>query len=296
MGDDVQATSGESAQEYVPITEASDADIDSFLSQPESVASESEQTQEQPDSQEEVATEEVAAQETEEGDSNRPVSRKEYEELLERLEKSQKQNRDQKSFIDRQANELGLLRRQVAERIQARAERIRSGQLTEDQEFEERTAIVREKEALEDLGHQEQALQFYRTNYETVVSHLGEGPLPVEDMAEIFREDGVPEEGIQAFKQNPLSVPAVGLIQAAKRAKERTALKEIFGIAKRLHEENKQLKQKPKQVVRNLNAALNAGPSITGSTSGGVSTDRINVKDVSSLSDADLDALLNSNR
>lgn len=297
MTDTVDPAAGETV-EYVSIDDASEEDLDAYLEKASSV--EFSKTTETQSAADVGLDEEQEQEEGTEGQSpeDKVTPEDEKDVLQKKLDKQVQHNKNLEQFINRQANEIGNLRKELQGSIQGRLERLESGELSRREEILEQSTLGKEQSALEELDVREAELSTTATNFQVVKAYLGETELPVSEIAEVFRLDGIPEEGIREFAANPYMVPGSTLVQAAKRAELLRDAKKIYAIATKLLEENKQLKvrtkKQPGEVLKKIDSALKTSPGLNGSTGGGSSQSKLSGKDINSMSDSELDAFLES--
>jgi len=200
-------------------------------------------------------------------------------------EKTAKQISDKEAFIQRQAAEIGELRKKEAT---LRDELAAFNQADNDELYQ-----VNPTEAVNQvLAAREKEAEIVRLNQTSAVKQsemLTKQNVPdfeeyLDDMAEIMKDQKTDPDFIRQFKANPYFLPPpvlVNLASTAKLAKENKALKV----------EIETLKKQPDEVLKRVEKA--ARQTITGST-GKAGAAHISGKQVTVMSNAELEELLNS--
>lgn len=278
---------GNEAEEYVELHEASEEDINAFLENAENADLEAAPPAEQNEKAPEDKTEE-----------EKPDEAKAEQDLAAKQEALARQLQGLELLMKRRTSEIAALKKQLAEYAQANREGLDELYLESPSEAVERTLRAKQAEAqIAQLSQEEQQLVQSQQAQALLNHYVGPDGFDGEGIAQVLRDDGLPEDFVQRFVQNPYTaaLPET-LIHLAKRAKERRELvtvksqaQELAMYVQRLMEEQKQA---PNKVLSNIQNAMKAGPSISG-TSGGVGGVRgVNQNDLASLSDAELNELL----
>lgn len=188
-------------------------------------------------------------------------------------------NEQKERFIQRRNTELGELRKkhdelrlnllnrkkQLQEGLQ---EKFDSDPLSAADDRDEIKEINSNLAKIENEGKRaEQIVESQRTFF----SHVDTNKVSLDDMAEVLRADGVPEDFIATMKANPWEFAnSEALVQIAKRAEERKAtvkmssdLKILANHIKSLNSEISRLKGKPSQMLNNVQRHLNQSPPVT---------------------------------
>ena len=164
--------------------------------------------------------------------------------------KNQKQLKDKEDFINQRNQEIGLLRKQTRAKQQAELDR----ELTEEEILENPKLAVEKaierKQLLEKMDEERQAevMEEIKGQHKQLLDKM----VPqFEDskatILEVMKADGLPEEMLAQFSDNPTATLHPQLIfQLAKRAE---AFREIADLKQQLMEAGK----KPLKVVENLN-------------------------------------------
>ena len=251
------------------------------------------------------ATDENKSTETEEETKEAEVEQKEVEETQEvkeedkyvkitkeEWENTQKRIEEKEKFIQRQAAEVGKRRKSE--------EQIRSELLTLQTQLQERwnepleatqiQGAIREREKQLNEAELHTITEFNRN---TVKTFVPEHESLIDDMIELVKEDGQPEEAIRAFRDNPYKEPPGTLINLAKRAEQRRELRNKDAKIASLEAELVALKKEPKEVLKKIEKTLRE-PSQMSNNSGQASSTKqgFEEKQIPFMSDAELDRLL----
>lgn len=277
-------------QGNVPLYEASDADIDSFLEKNLG----GEVANAAPEKEEETPAESPKEQTQSDGEGepkNADYWKQKAEDTERRLAETRKHVEQQEQFIQRRSNELGEQRKIQKELLAALDLKIEEE--VDPGKIAELVAEKREaKEAEQKLANEQQAIEQQHQSQKIVFQALGTKDINFESLADVLRADKVPEQNINAFLQNPWGNAGPDtLIQLDKRAKERAILNQVLKKAKEFYDENQKLKGKPAEVVKGMQAAFNAQPELNGPS--GTTGDSTSLpSDVTTMGDAELDEIL----
>lgn len=202
-----------------------------------------------------------------------------------------KQKGDQKElFIQHRSNELGTVRRELAAARNQLAT-IRKGLADGlgDRYHEDPVKANEDRDKIKDIDAEIAALNEKEAQAIRIVEsqtlflrHVDTHKVSVDDVAEVLRGEGVPENHIAAFKESPWTFTTPeALVQMGKRAMDRVEFKQADDdrrvLAKHvlyLNEEIKKLKGKPGQVLRQVQKHLNQPRSITPASSSNPKTVR----------------------
>ena len=295
-------------QELVSIPDASDDDLLSFLKAepapeqddgPEPKETEEEQTEVQ--ETEEVP---VTAAEQKPAEAPKPAEdKKDPEKLQADLVRAQEALKQQEYFIQRRGTEIGQLRREKKElqtQLEALLEEKKLDSPREARQIEK--ALDKNEAELEQLDFEEVEMRRRFEAQQTVLRHINPGDVNVEDMAAVLAEDdNIDPKFVEQFKRDPFGVDGVYLVNLAKRAQAkkelgeaRSILQKVVAYAKQLEAENKSLKGKPEQVLRDIQTAVKRPPSINASTGAPTKAKpaTLSQKDLASLPYEELQALL----
>lgn len=189
---------------------------------------------------------------------------------------------DQESFIRRQAEEIGKLRK-VAPPVDV--EKIRSE--IKERFFEDPIQATRDLQALEQVEtHQKR---------EQVLAAIPGFDELVDDMAEIAKDEGTAPEILAAFKRDPYRPPMDLLYNLAGRAQARKGDKAKQSELEKVKAELEAQKKKSEEVLKRIDAVAKGG-SVLSTKIGGDSGDRgiesLEPEQIATLSDAQLKELL----
>ena len=230
-----------------------------------------------------------------------PPAAEPQESAEQKLARLEAQVREKEAFIQRQANEVGMLRR-IAARPKIDAEKVRE-EIREQFQSDPVLATKRLR-ALEQYEEE--------VRRDTVIMHIPDLPNLVDTMAIIAKADGESDQVIEAFRRDPLKAPPQVLHDLAVRARayrwaksrEQEILSRDTGVSRQTPPAQQapvtpQAFQQPRQAP----PQRQGGPVIKGSTPGGASTSRdtqqfarVTERDISMMSDAELDTFLAKGR
>ena len=267
--------------------ELTDEQLEAELNPPE-VKEEPEQTpvEETQNVKEEVEETEVKEEVKEESPPEEfKITKEDYEKLLKRIDEKEK-------FIQRQADEVGKRRKseeQLRQEVYALKTQLAGEGLNHVEAMEIQNAI-REREAqLSDV----ELRTITEFNRNTVKTFVPDAESLIDDMIELVKEDGQPEEAIRSFRDNPYKEPPGTLINLAKRAELRKELRNKDAKIASLEAELSELKKEPKKVVEKIKKALEQEPLMTNKSGQASSTkEQIDASQIPHLTDAELDRLI----
>ena len=268
-GESVETTQEGTSQEFVSLHEASDEDIQAFLDAPE--AAEQVQVGQSQADPEAKTEQKIDAPKEEPKKPDAQVSREDYEALRKRVEAQE--------LLLKSTQNLDEQWLESPTQAYAKARQVEMAQ----QKLQETEA---EEQALTN-AHQAQVL---------LEHHVGQDNYDVEAIAQSLIDDGMPQEFVQGFVQNPYqaALPET-LIQLAKRASAEKkvrameqALQQLVPYTKQLLEERKQL---PQNVLKNVSSALRQSPQVT-AAAGGTGQSASRTVDPSLMSDSELEQFL----
>ncbi len=216
----------------------------------------------------------------------------EYEDL-------KKQLASQREFLARRSNELGTLRKEkksLIAQLRAKATEIededprRAAALDRAAEDQERITQQLEQEEAETVRIQQ--------NLEVVPRYVKPDEWDVEAMCFEMKEDGVAPNIIETFRANPYaSAAGTELIHLGKRAFYGKHLRQLVPITKGLYDRVKeleaQLSTKGADTLRGVKRAMKSPPQLTAASSATEAPNRQPSVDPSTMSDAELEALIN---
>lgn len=302
------AETGATETEYVKVEEASDEDLTSFLDGVKNgTYSEDGVVQSGPTSTEtdEASTEEAApVEETSEEETPKEepqqedrvtLSRSELEEILNRSKKQEQDNRQKEEFIQSLKGKLGQAR-QDAQSYKAQLEK--RLQETDSPIDAHKTLLEIDKidTHIQGINAEENRIERTRTTFQTVTKAVKLDEIPIEDVAETLHEDGLNQQQIAAFIQNPWEADPAALVQFFKRAKDRTdlkrhkkALNDLVPLTRELIAKLKEQDKKPERLMNEVSRVMKNGPSINAGSGTSSSKRSLADVDVTKLSTEDLD-------
>ena len=284
-GESVETTQEGTSQEFVSLHEASDEDIQAFLDAPEA-AEQVQVGQSQADP--EAKTEQKIDAPKEKPDAQ--VSREDYEALRKRVE-------GQELLLKRRTSDLADVKRQLRDFIEKNTQNLDEQWLeSPTQAYAKARQVEMAQQKLQETEAEEQALTNAHQAQVLLEHHVGQDNYDVEAIAQSLIDDGMPQEFVQGFVQNPYqaALPET-LIQLAKRASAEKkvrameqALQQLVPYTKQLLEERKQL---PQNVLKNVSSALRQSPQVT-AAAGGTGQSASRTVDPSLMSDSELEQFL----
>lgn len=208
------------------------------------------------------------------------------------LEKLQKQLDEKELLMQRQANELGDLRKKERERLETQPSQLDPLKETYGEETVDEISIATKAQidrdnALSEL--EKDHLTQQRESNERIVLGQIPGVLDMlDDIAELAKNDGFNDANIVAFKADPFATsdPAIILSYArqVKSTRETNALKS----------ELEKLREKQEGTIKRIEEASSSPSGLTSkvASSGNNSAVSISADQIPNLSDEDLDKLL----
>lgn len=287
-GESVEATQEGTSQEFVELHEASDADLEAFLNGPEPTE---QAPVEQPQADPEAKTEQkVDLQKEEPKKPEAQVSREDYEALRKKVE-------GQELLLKRRTSDLAEVKKQLRDFIEKNTQNLDEQWLeSPTQAYAKARQVEMAQQKLQEAEAEEQALTNAHQAQVLLEHHVGQDNYDVEAIAQSLAADGMPQEFIQSFVQNPYqaALPET-LIQLAKRASAEkkvremeTVLQQIVPYTKQLLEERKAL---PQNVLKNVSSALRQSPQVT-AAAGGTGQVSNRPVDFALMSDSELEQFL----
>jgi len=180
------------------------------------------------------------------------------------------QLKQQELFIQRRNNEIGQLRQQLREANAKLQERL-------DERFMEspsaamrdQAQIQQNEQRLQGLESEEQQIHRVHNAQKVFFSHIKPEDAGLDEMAQCLVDDGVPQDFVIAFKQNPWTTAAPEtLVHLARRARAEKVLAQVVVYAKQLKAENEKLKGQPQQMLNKVQQALRTTPQVSAATGG----------------------------
>lgn len=212
----------------------------------------------------------------------------------EELEKTKKRLNDAQAFIQRQAQEIGMLRKQTPEEIQERIKKINELAIegdyvsaqTEYQKLQTEQQQIQLQQAQQTAGQNLQTLTTLIPNLPEVAPHA---------IAVAMEEDGVTQQQAEQFFQSALLEHPVVAWAMTKRGETFSALKQAKAEIATLKAENAELKKKPGEVLKKVEQSLKSSKPLSASSGQAPATFKpsdISEAQLSEMSDAELNDLL----
>jgi hypothetical protein len=191
-----------------------------------------------------------------------PKTEQPFENLLKELEATKQRLTDKDKFIQRQGNEIGELRKfappeevaRIKEAVKTEYDRIHYEQgpfAADEYKKQVEKQINEEMQSREVLSN----IEKIQTTRQRIVEKLPTFETTIDDMADSLKEDGVPDNLIAAFKQNPYLVDYGELLNINKAAIARKQLslknQEVESLKVRIAE----LEKKPGELIDKINSA-----------------------------------------
>ena len=307
QNEDTGSTESESNNDVVPFHEVEDADLEAFLQA--EMESESGLNQSDPETSETETPAKEAAQTPEKEqdlDPNAPLTRAEFNALLDRLNKQEKKVDGQEILIQRRTSELGEQKKQLKQIAITLKEKfneaLENGSQAEALDIRDKQKQA--EEALAQVNSEETALVRRSEAQKLVLSHVPEDQFDIEGMAECLARDGIPPQYIEQFKADPIGFvsdgdasPGLTLVHVAKRAQAEGMLKKLYPIARSLAEEVKRLKGSQGDVLKKVQQVARQTPQISASGAKPTKLNRASSLDesqIANLTDAELDEFLSN--
>lgn len=290
----------------VTLEDATDEELDKILSgeivleEPsEETSSDQKESNEEEPAEEAEKEEQKAAPKEEQTDSVK-LSRKEYEALLQGMQKQQSQIAQQELYIKQRSSEIGELRKELKQAIAVREQGL-------DEKFQEspREALQQEreigeiKEQLNSLDSEEAALNHLHTAQKVVSKFIKPEEADMPAMIQCLEEDGIDPQIIRKFEANPyLAAQPETIIQLHKRAHVTKLLKKLVDYTQQVVKERDaavaKAKTGPGEMLSKVKENLKKSPDITGTAGRSGKPKAPSPQDMESWSDAELDEFLAS--
>lgn len=208
-------------------------------------------------------------------------------------DKLAKQVQDKEAFIQRQAQELGELRRKSQEMDRFRNEAKTKAESVNDTFYDNplaaTEAVLNHRDAERQYAVTEQILREKETEL-TVTSAIPHFNEMKDEIAEIATADGYPPESVDAFKRNPWTSDASILVNYAHRVSMQRQVKAMQG-------EIETLKKKPEEVLRKIEEAAKGSKTLTAATGiARAASTEVSETQLNSMTDAELDEFLKNNQ
>jgi hypothetical protein len=281
------------ATELVRVEEATDEELDAHLAKADEPVAVKEEATDEPT--EEAAVTEPGESEGEPVPAQKVYTEEEVRALQEELVKKRDQVLQQEQFIQRRSTELGQTRQQLEAANEQLQRFIQANEFENPaQAAQAVNQLERNQAQIDQLAYESEAIQYYHNWHKAVASRVDPKEVSLDDMAEVLRDQNIPEDGIAKFRQNPANfMDAATTINLAEAAKWRKKTKQLAIYAKQLIDENKKLKSKPVSDLKRIEAAARASVGVNGN-SGSMSAASKPSSDPAKWSDAELNDFLKS--
>ena len=206
-------------------------------------------------------------------------------------DKIQKRLTAQESFIGRQSNEIGVLRKTAQERVERLNQELKDNSvdmLTDPVGMSKKVdEIKKAEEEVDNLGMQEITMH----NRQTVQHHIPDFEKTMDGIVEILKNDGIPTDAIEQFKANPYGEKPAVLINLARRVVANEQNKTLRFEIETLKKEKDSAEQ---TVVKKIEEAMKGKDKTLTASSGQASQGKplISEDQITYLSDNDLSAAL----
>lgn len=282
----------------VPVNEATDDQLDNFIN---SQLNNVESYEQEVSTEAEAETDKIKAVEDERtGEIEERIESKKTETIEERARRLEAALAKQTQEVQRRGTEIGQLRKELQERNRALLDGLEEKALLEPLEaIDRKLEAAKNNEALRELDKHEGLLNSRNEAMSLVLTNVSEGEFDIDSMAESLRRDGAQESFLSSFRADPFAgADGLTLIQLAKRAAAEKALIEVASYAKRLEEALRAAKQgkSSQEIVRKIEKATQSKPITAGASTPIAKSASVRLSDISSLSDSQLEELINSNR
>lgn len=314
----------EAKPDLVPLTEASDQDIEKFLENPQGGVDEEmpdgddsaeesdsaeadEETEGSKESEAEESPKQEAAEEAEsEEETTKPTEEKTSEvdsnaALHEENEVLRERVKQQEQFIQRRNSQFGEVRKEylkIKEGLQAGL--AEKAQTDPAAAIEDRLKIERIDQQLEMLDAQQTEMNQVHETQKVVLGHIKPSEVPFDAMVETLKSEVSPE-WLQNFVKNPYAAKVTTadfIIQLHRRTHAETLLRKVVAAYQRLEKSSKGAAPakptKAEEVLRNVEKAVRAGPSVTAASGNAASKETYDL-DPSQMSDAEIEEFLKRN-
>lgn len=298
VGETQESTFEETSNDTVPVIDATDEDIESYLSQSEEEENDGVET----DEDVEEGEPEPLAEKEETAEEIQADSAKKIEpgvlELQAQNEKLSRQLEATELFVQRRNNEIGELRKKLSDHKEFLEANLETKTYEDPKGAMKDTLKLEKVEAeLENLDNEEQNNHSFISAQKFIASNLKQDEMDVDAMCAVLEADGANPAYIQAFRSNPIqNARPTEIVQLGKRASERMRLGKAVGFVKSLYEENQalkaQLKQGPKTMLNRIQKNLSASPGLSGAKATRSSKPSMSSADISDLSESELDEML----
>ena len=190
--------------------------------------------------------------------------------LQEQLSKMEARLKEKETFIGRQANMIGDLKKQSSALPQPKAEMPTDEEfMTQPVEALRKFEAARKAETEKQAALQAEEFNLVTTrNKEITASFVPEFDNLMTDIEKVLiEEDGLSSDLLAPFKNNPYATPLEVLIQLAKRVQQRTQITALKSEVDSLKAENEKLKGKSSKILNNIENSARQTTQVRPSTS-----------------------------
>lgn len=298
-------------QEFVPIPDSTDEELDSYLADVEAGVYE-EAEENDLESEHETDKPEPEQPEAEaKTEERKEAPQAEAQPEVDRIAKMQRDLEQKERFIKTQNGKLGQTRQQLREALDKLAvyekeqgdvlSPVDAARLAKDQD-----AL---RQGIKDIDAEVEGNERRLETQRILTAHLNPEEADDNDMAASLRADGHDEEFIQNAVRGKENLPPEFVVMWHHRARAESHIRQILPAWKKdreaiksLKEENERLKKSrsPESVLSNLQTALRKPPGITAAAQNGgtrgIRGGSLTRQQIAKLSDAELDELIESDR
>jgi len=208
-------------------------------------------------------------------------------------EKVKKRVLDKETFIQKQAREIGDLRKareQFTQEIeQLKTIRNEAWNIDPDKAQRAAFAIAQREGSINQIN----AIESSEMNRQVVTQFQPDFDTVLPDIVQLVIEDGNDMADVEKFRVNPFAENPAVLVNLAKRAMDRKAITAKDAEITALKERIAKLEGKPAEVVKNIQKAMTQQKTITASSGqSGVSKPEVHESQIANLSDKALAKML----
>lgn len=222
--------------------------------------------------------------------SSEPAKADPPADFAERLTRLEKQNQDKESFIQRQAAEIGLLRKQIRDSAKPPEIDVPDEEFHANPKEAVRKALHQAKQReIEEKEASDKHIQETRATFKSAIEQWApDFETKVPDLANLMKKDEASDQLVQQFRSDPVATlnPAV-IFQLLKRL---DAEKKIVELEKKLAEASQQTKTTVSR-IQNAGRAKPVATSSAPSPKAHASLDNLTEEDIDSMSREELEKL-----
>lgn len=289
-----EATDSNESTEMVRITDATEDDLDAFLDENELTEDGNVSIEE---TQQTVDPAQVQAEQ--QAQDNKPTEEQieaERKKLVDDIERYKRQVEGQELVMKRQISKIGDMKRQLIDMNQKLLANIGDKQLEDPRGAEiDRLQLNQNQQQIEKLDSQERLLT-KRANFMRTVSHfIPPNEMPrIDELCQCLHDDGIDDETIRQFREDPSTVSESTFIQLQRRARAERAFRQMLPAFVKVVGENKELKAQlsngRRNVLNNVERAARQTPSVVNARPS--VSNEIPITDITRMSNEELEELL----